>query len=301
MKTFSISELEQYSLIKAHTFRMWEKRYGIFKGQRTPTNLRFYSFDEFAFLLDFSLLNRFGHKISALATMDKNSIRQQLYNLSTEEATKQHQINQLVVCMFSLNIEDFELILDGAVSSWGIESTIEDIILPFLERMELFSYEDRTSGEFHFAVTALRKKLILAIEQTAPKKQVATTALLFLPENQHFDLLLLYLTYKLKNSGLNVLYLGTNVPACHLQEVIDKKKPHFVISYISPNDKKSIHRLSPCFQKTNGTTFYLMATGKLPKDYNLPLWKVKFIEYKDVPNEVLQLTRLLYGNTVKNS
>jgi DNA-binding transcriptional MerR regulator len=43
MGNYSIKELEQLSGIKAHTIRIWEKRYEIIRPQRTTTNIRFYS------------------------------------------------------------------------------------------------------------------------------------------------------------------------------------------------------------------------------------------------------------------
>ena len=37
---FSIKDLENLSGIKAHTLRIWEKRYQIFNPSRTETNIR---------------------------------------------------------------------------------------------------------------------------------------------------------------------------------------------------------------------------------------------------------------------
>lgn len=295
MKTFLIAELEQYSLIKMHTIRIWEKRYDILKAQRTTSKHRYYTFDQLLFLLDLSLLNRFGHKISTLASLNKHTIKEKLHDLSSETAKKQHQINQLIACMLSLNIEDFELILDSAVHSWGIEHTIEDILLPFLERLKFFSYENRTSVEYHFVVTAMRKKLILAIEQAANKKTLATSVLLFLPYGEHFDLLLLYLNYQLKKAGLNVLYLGTNISIYQLQEIVRIKQPAFVISYVSPHDKKNIHSLSHYALGYKGASIHIITTGMLQKEYNLPFWKVTFIKYDEATREVLRLSSLLEG------
>lgn len=292
MKTFSISEMEQYSLLKAHTIRTWERRYGILKSKRTTSNIRYYSLDDLAFLLDLSLLNHFGHKVSALASLDKQIIKQQLYSLPSDTAKKQHQINQLILYMFSYNIEDFELVLNSALFTWGIEPTIEEIILPFLERLELFSFEGHPAGDFHFIVTAIRKKLILGIEQASPREQVAKSVLLFLPRGEHFDLLLLYLNYQLKKAGLNILYLGANVLLRDLQEVMEKRKPHFAVSYVSPHKKDSIHKLSLCFVEDNGITLYIIAMGKFPGNYNLPFARIKFIDYRNVSKELLRLAYL---------
>ena len=37
---FSIKDLENLSEIKAHTIRIWEKRYNVMQPMRTDTNIR---------------------------------------------------------------------------------------------------------------------------------------------------------------------------------------------------------------------------------------------------------------------
>ena len=67
MASYSIKDLEKLSGIKAHTIRIWEKRYGLIAPQRTSTNIRTYCDTELKKLLNVSLLNRHGFKISKIA------------------------------------------------------------------------------------------------------------------------------------------------------------------------------------------------------------------------------------------
>ena len=60
MASYSIKELENLSGIKAHTIRIWEKRYGIIKPARTDTNIRYYSDSNLRRLLNIAILNRYG-------------------------------------------------------------------------------------------------------------------------------------------------------------------------------------------------------------------------------------------------
>ena len=69
MATYTIKDLERLSGIKAHTIRIWEKRYNIIAPQRTATNIRNYCDSELKKLLNISLLNRKGLKISKLAQL----------------------------------------------------------------------------------------------------------------------------------------------------------------------------------------------------------------------------------------
>ena len=50
--TFSIKDLESFGGIKAHTIRMWERRYNLLEPERTPTNIRTYSLEDLQKLLN---------------------------------------------------------------------------------------------------------------------------------------------------------------------------------------------------------------------------------------------------------
>ena len=43
LNVFSIKDLENFSGIKAHTIRIWEKRYSILEPDRTDSNIRTYN------------------------------------------------------------------------------------------------------------------------------------------------------------------------------------------------------------------------------------------------------------------
>ena len=64
---FSIKDLENFTGIKSHTIRIWEKRYGLLKPSRTDTNIRYYDSNNFLKLLNINLLYRHGFKISKIA------------------------------------------------------------------------------------------------------------------------------------------------------------------------------------------------------------------------------------------
>ena len=43
MITYSVAQVEALTGIKAHTLRIWERRYDFLEPMRTPTNIRYYS------------------------------------------------------------------------------------------------------------------------------------------------------------------------------------------------------------------------------------------------------------------
>ncbi len=68
-RTYSIKDLENFCGIKAHTIRMWEKRYGILTPERSDSNIRHYTEEELKKLITISILNRNGLKISKIARL----------------------------------------------------------------------------------------------------------------------------------------------------------------------------------------------------------------------------------------
>src|SRR5690349_11531438 len=118
MKSFRINEVERYSQVKAHTLRIWEQRYGFPKPSRDLVQCRTYSLKEFTQILDLSVLNRNGFRISFLQTLTPTEIQQKLQQLHSSEDQKWMVFRRLLVHMFSLDIHEFEEELDRCFLRW---------------------------------------------------------------------------------------------------------------------------------------------------------------------------------------
>lgn len=227
-----IKTLERYSGIKAHTIRAWEQRFKVFEPSRTAGNRRFYGADELKMLLDFSVLNRYGTSISKLLQFSPDDIRHKIGLLKNTGAKKDIVLNQLVLAYVASDIVSFESLLSEYALEHSAHKCAVDVIIPFIECVGLYGYINQRPST-HFVVTAIRKKLHQASE-TVIDSHSAYTALLFLPANQHFDLLLLLMAYLLEQSGVRVLYLGTNVAGNSLKNVVEQYQPDVLISYLVP-------------------------------------------------------------------
>ena len=80
--SFTIKNLEHLSGIKAHTIRIWEKRYGLFQPERTDTNIRMYDLENLQKLLNITLLYNNGLKISKIAKLQPNEVTERVHNLA---------------------------------------------------------------------------------------------------------------------------------------------------------------------------------------------------------------------------
>ena len=226
MVVYSIKDIEKLSGVKAHTLRIWEKRYDIVCPRRTETNIRYYLEEDLQKILNIAHLNKNGLKISKIAKMGDNEIRCNVARISEIDTSHEGYIDGLMLSMFELNEAKFSKILNKHIESDGMDKTMDDIIYPFLDRLSAMWFTGSIKGVHeNFVSYIIRRKLSVVIdgidiEPTLP------SCIIYLPEEETQELSLLYLHYVLKMKGYNVVNLGTNVASIDVleaQRVLDAK------------------------------------------------------------------------------
>jgi len=255
MTKFTIRDLENLSGIKAHTIRIWEQRYSFLKPSRTDTNIRYYSSDDLKTILNISILNKYGYKISHINKMSVNDVQARVAELNLAGAQQERIVNELIQLMVDLDISGFEKTLDKQITGNGIEKVIIRIIFPFFERIGILWQTGHINpAQEHLITNIVRQKLIVGIDQARSLVKIKRSFLLFLPEREHHELGLLLVYYLLKKRGAEVLYIGANVPLKDAQFVADTKKPDFVYTHLTST--------SPGF---NFEKFLQQTSGKISK------------------------------------
>ena len=117
MTKFTIKDLENLSGIKAHTIRIWEQRYSFLKPSRTDTNIRYYSNDDLKTILNISILNKYGYKISHINNMSVNDVQARVAELNLAGAQQERIVNELIQVMVDLDIAGFEKIIDKQIAA----------------------------------------------------------------------------------------------------------------------------------------------------------------------------------------
>jgi len=135
MNRFTIKDIENLSGIKAHTIRIWEKRHNIIVPARTPTNIRTYTDDDLKKIINVSLLNNYGIKISKIAKMSSADMNERILQIAELKNDSAIHIDQLIVAMMDMEEEGFEKILSNLILRYGFEKTVTEIVYPFLERI----------------------------------------------------------------------------------------------------------------------------------------------------------------------
>lgn len=234
MNAFTIKDLENLSGIKAHTIRIWEQRYSFLKPKRSTTNIRYYESEELKTILNIALLNKYGFKISQIDKMSADTIKQKILSLNTSEAQQERIINSLMHCMIELNSQSFEEILDEYILANGIDKTISFLVFPFLQKIGILWQTDHIRiAQEHLVSNIIRQKLIMGIENASNLQIGKKTVVMYLPQNEHHEIGLLYVLYLLKIRGTKIIYLGADVPLDELEFVVKIKKPDFVYSHLT--------------------------------------------------------------------
>jgi DNA-binding transcriptional MerR regulator len=234
MNAFTIKDLETLSGIKAHTIRIWEQRYTFLRPQRTETNIRYYNNDELKTILNVALLNKYGFKISHIDKMNSDEMREKILSLTQVQAQQERIVNDLIQNMVDLDLDKFEHTLDNFILARGIEKTITQIIFPFLEKIGILWITNHVNpAQEHLSTNIIRQKLVVGIESIVHHIHIDKAVLLFLPEGEHHELGLLFISYLLKSRGIKVWYLGANVPIKDLEYVVRMKRPDYVYSHLT--------------------------------------------------------------------
>lgn len=235
MARFSIKDIECITGIKAHTIRVWEQRYNLVTPKRTDTNIRYYTDDDLRFILNVSILNTHGVKISEIARMPVEKIREAVISISEKESPHSAQIKALISAMFSLDEAAFNNVLSSCILKQGLEDTIIHTVFPFLHQIGiLWMTEAIHPAHEHFITNLIRQKLFVAIDaQTGKQSEYGKKFLLFLPEGEAHEIGLLFANYFLRTRGHQVVYLGQNQPYEDLSKVFDFYKPDYVLSSVT--------------------------------------------------------------------
>ncbi len=224
LNRFSIRDLENFSGVKAHTIRIWERRYGLLEPDRTDTNIRTYTTDELKTILNVAFLNRHGVKISKIAALTKAERDQRVKQVAEDASDPSGALNALKLAMVSYDTDLFERTSDTYREQEGFRALVERLYVPLLEHVGvLWQSNSICPAQEHFASNLVRQKLVAAIDSTRPLvRQDGRLFVLYLPENEIHELGLLYLHYRLRTAGERVIYLGQSVPMGDLAQVAEQ-------------------------------------------------------------------------------
>ncbi len=290
MNSYQIADLERLTGIKAHTIRIWEKRYNLIEPHRTSTNIRYYDDAQARKLLKVSTLLAQGIKISKISELSEKEINsriQELQHVVSEDAICTGFINELTASMLAFDENGFEKTFSSAVIRFGMYQAMLKVFYPFLHKTGLmWSMEEAMPVQEHFASAIIRRKLITATDGLPVSTKRSKSFILFLPSEEWHETGLLFSDYIIRSHGYKTIYLGQNVPANNLLDVIKNIKPtHILTLYIARHKPEDIVSDLLLISKKYPSV-KLMVAGSFPLDQLVK--KIKNITILGSPSELVK-------------
>ncbi|MDC0371731.1 MerR family transcriptional regulator [Flavobacteriaceae bacterium] len=238
---FSIKDLENLSGVKAHTIRIWEKRYNLLKPKRSKTNIRHYDLNNLQKLLNISFLNSNGFKISKIAALDETELAPK-----TRELAFMGKNDSQAIVAFKLAMLNFDQILfyntyNSLLEEKSFRTIFYEVFIPLLFDLGMLWQTNTISPSHeHFLTIHIKQKILVHIErlQSTDPRPSTKTVVLFLPENETHDLGLLFINYEILSLGYHTIFLGENIPLNNLKYINKLYDDIIYISYftIKPSD-----------------------------------------------------------------
>jgi len=239
--TFSIKDLENLSGIKAHTIRIWEKRYNLLEPERTETNIRYYNLASLQKLLNVSFLNNNGYKISKIAKLKKENIPLLVKEISEKSDSKENTINAFKLSMLNFDQTLFYNTFESLKKEKSFREIFYEIFIPLLTEIGMLWQTDSiTPAHEHFITTLIRQKILVSTELYQSKKTNISnkTFVLYLPDNEVHELGLMYINYEIISKGYHSIFLGQSVPIDSLIDILTYYDDITFISYFTVKPEK---------------------------------------------------------------
>jgi len=241
VSAYSISDLEQFSGIKAHTIRMWEQRYHLLQPARTATNIRSYSSSDLRRLLNVATLCNHGKRISQIASLNDEELRAAVLDYCADAHDYNSTVSALLAALLAFDEPALDRLFSEATRQLGFEEMMLRVAYPLLQRIGLLWTAGYVSpAPEHLLSHLLRQKMAAATEAQPPipPDKALSRWVLFLPENEMHELALLFMNYVLRHRGHHTLYLGQDLPLSELQSVCAAYQPHRILSVFTTQPER---------------------------------------------------------------
>ncbi len=223
LNRFSIKDLENFSGIKAHTIRIWEKRYKILEPDRTDSNIRTYSEAELKKILNVAYLNRNGIKISRIAPLKDDELTHTVMNVSSkhDRPDENFQPGKILMSAIRFNEDLFRESLQPFIDKEGIEEAYCRYLFPLLEKARiLWQTGSLSRSQEQFVRNTVKQILIIEdnLLKKTPSRKKLSVAMINTSDNIT-DCNFLFYKYVLKKRGYDVIFTGGVLPASEVIEI----------------------------------------------------------------------------------
>jgi len=240
---FNLKVVLKETGLAADTLRAWERRYRLPTPERTQGGHRLYSQYDIETIK--WLIKRQAEGLSISRAVDlwneqlasgadplADSANQTSTTLTTSSATDSNldslRAKWIQACM-EFNESAAEQVLNQAFSMFPIEVVCIDVLQKGMSEIGSLWYENTASVQQEHFASGLAMRRLDALLSATPTPTQNKTVLVGCPPDEWHTFTPLLLSLLLRRRGVNVIYLGANVPAVRFAETIKDVKADLVI------------------------------------------------------------------------
>ena len=232
MVVYSIKDIEKLTGVKAHTIRIWEKRYNIIEPKRTESNIRYYLDEDLKQILNIALLYRNGIKISKISNMDTAEIQRRVAEISDIDESFEGQLDTLTISLIDLDEVKFLKIFEKNLQEKGFVQTMTTVIYPLLDKLAMMWITGSIKSIHEkFVSNLIKRKSIVYIDRLKATRD--ESFLIYLPEGERNELSLLFLNYMISSHGFKVINAGVDVSIEDLVETKEIRTPEYIMTIVN--------------------------------------------------------------------
>jgi MerR family transcriptional regulator, light-induced transcriptional regulator len=235
--------------VPADTFRAWERRYGIPNPDRTAGNQRRYSDRDIATIAWLRDQTNSGLTISQavdlfrLRDQREPAVESRSSDLPVSTDSKMTRfVEGIVEALIAFDASAASRVLEDALALLPVEQVCLDILQPVMYEIgRRWDRDEIGISAEHFATSFVIRRLGALYNQAeqVPGRGLVIAAC---PEGELHEAGLLLTSLILTRRGINILYLGANLPTDDLITTVRRLKPELVL--LSASTPASAERLA---------------------------------------------------------
>jgi len=233
MNVFSIKDLENFSGIKAHTIRIWEKRYNLLDPDRTDSNIRTYNEAELKKILNVAYLNRSGLKISKIVKLDEDELNQKVMTVSSkhDHLDLDFQPGKILMSAIRFNEVLFKETLFPLINYQGIEEAYCRYLYPLLEKARiLWQTGSLSRSQEQFVRNTIKQIIVIEDNLLKPLTGESKPSVAMINTSDNLsDNNFLFYKYALRKRGFDVIFTGGILPASEVIEMYKIKPFEYLV------------------------------------------------------------------------
>ncbi|MFN8591407.1 MAG: MerR family transcriptional regulator [Thermomicrobiales bacterium] len=238
---YNTNAVVQRTGVPADTFRAWERRYGLPHPARTGGNQRLYSDRDIATITWLRDQTRTGLTISQAVELLKSREAPELKSITAEQGTAERESalpgatssqrfqEQLLAALLDFDTESASHVFEDALAFVAVEELCLDLIQPCLYEIgERWQRGEIPVSVEHFATAFFIRKLSALVNLARPANGQGTVIAACLEGELH-EVGLLMTSLFLARRGINVIYLGPNLPLTDLVQAAEEISPELIL------------------------------------------------------------------------